>query len=50
LYTRRVIKELLPRDGFCVVAVTARDIYEHPREDAEIILGRGTGDRVGVIR
>lgn len=45
----RVIKGLLPKDGFCVVAITARDIYEHPRDDGEIVLGRGTGDRVGVI-
>ncbi|ELR25516.1 archeobacterial metalloproteinaselike 2, putative [Acanthamoeba castellanii str. Neff] len=44
-----VIKELLPKDGFCVVAITARDIYEHPRDDGEIVLGRGTGDRVGLV-
>ncbi len=48
----RVMKDFLPSDGYCIFAITLEDIYEeYSKRDKHdrIILGRGSGDRVGVV-
>jgi hypothetical protein len=46
----RVLKDFLPKDGYCIFGITAEDIYEHysaKDTNDQVILGRGSGDRVG---
>lgn len=54
----KVLKDFLPKDGYCVMGVLMEDIYEvedldtgliHICKFTSVILGRGTGDRVGLI-
>lgn len=53
LETMRVLKDFLPKDGYCIFGITYEDIYEHyssKDKTDQVILGRGSGDRVGKSR
>jgi hypothetical protein len=48
----RVLKDFLPKDGYCIFGVTPEDIYEHyskKDKNDQAILGRASGDRVGTF-
>ncbi|KAL0479352.1 archaemetzincin [Acrasis kona] len=43
-----MLVEVIPKDAFCIVAITDQDIYEFD-DDSSILMGRATGDRVCVV-